>query len=162
MKPSDWPEDFAHENGNYFCTCIGCKVTFTGHKRRVLCKVCHVQRGISVAEDFQRRVEQWCLVCFGPEMTMDRNERNHRFLEESLELVQSLGYTKDQAHGMVDYVFSRPKGEPSQELGGVVVTLNALATAFPMPVGYCGEKELTRVWDRIDEIRAKQRAKPRS
>ena len=36
----DWPEDFAHENGNYSCTCADCKRVFHGHKRRVVCKRC--------------------------------------------------------------------------------------------------------------------------
>ena len=36
----DWPEDFEHENGNYTSRCIGCKETFRGHKRRILCKLC--------------------------------------------------------------------------------------------------------------------------
>lgn len=36
----DWPEDFSHENGNYFCLCAVCKKQFTGHKRRVVCKLC--------------------------------------------------------------------------------------------------------------------------
>ena len=36
----DWPEDFEHENGNYVCKCCECKLTFFGHKRRVVCKTC--------------------------------------------------------------------------------------------------------------------------
>ncbi len=40
-NPRDWTEDFAHENGNYLCRCVGCHETFTGHKRRVVCRVCH-------------------------------------------------------------------------------------------------------------------------
>lgn len=36
----DWPEDFAHENGNYSCICADCGESFTGHKRRLICKVC--------------------------------------------------------------------------------------------------------------------------
>ena len=36
----DWPEDFSHENGNYSCRCTFCGGVFTGHKRRVVCKVC--------------------------------------------------------------------------------------------------------------------------
>jgi hypothetical protein len=36
----DWQEDAGHENGNYSCHCIGCGRDFTGHKRRVLCRVC--------------------------------------------------------------------------------------------------------------------------
>lgn len=39
-SPKDYPEDFKSENGNYFCTCVGCDHVFKGHKRRVLCKEC--------------------------------------------------------------------------------------------------------------------------
>lgn len=39
-SPRDWVDDFAHENGNYMCRCCHCHETFTGHKRRVSCKVC--------------------------------------------------------------------------------------------------------------------------
>lgn len=39
-KDGDWPEDFSHENGNYFCKCISCGRTFMGYKRRVMCKMC--------------------------------------------------------------------------------------------------------------------------
>lgn len=35
-----WPEDFGSENGNYVCQCCKCELLFTGHKRRVICKVC--------------------------------------------------------------------------------------------------------------------------
>lgn len=37
----DWLEDFEHENGMYTCRCIMCGTHFTGHKRRVICKICH-------------------------------------------------------------------------------------------------------------------------
>ena len=36
----DWPEDAAHENGNYQNECVTCGRLFTGHKRRVLCRAC--------------------------------------------------------------------------------------------------------------------------
>jgi hypothetical protein len=36
----DWKEDFNHENGNYRCICCHCGNTFSGHKRRVVCKIC--------------------------------------------------------------------------------------------------------------------------
>jgi hypothetical protein len=35
-----WPEDAAHENGFYSNVCCHCLRTFTGHKRRVVCKSC--------------------------------------------------------------------------------------------------------------------------
>jgi hypothetical protein len=39
-NPGNWPEDFAHENGQYLCRCHDCGENFTGYKRRVTCKVC--------------------------------------------------------------------------------------------------------------------------
>ena len=39
--PKDYPEDFEHENGNYWNECIRCHTSFVGHKRRPLCKVCN-------------------------------------------------------------------------------------------------------------------------
>lgn len=41
----DWPEDFPHENGNYQRECIFCGAMFTGHKRRVVCKLCETDPG---------------------------------------------------------------------------------------------------------------------
>ena len=78
---------------------------------------------------FQICVGLWIKACLGPLIAADVTERNHRFLEEALELVQSKGCTASEAHQLVDYVFNRPIGEPFQELGGVMVTLAALANA---------------------------------
>lgn len=78
---------------------------------------------------FQQRVEPWLLACFGEQIAADTIERNHRFLEESLELVQACGCTQSEAHQLVDYVFGRPVGEVQQEAGGVMVTLAALCRA---------------------------------
>jgi hypothetical protein len=64
---------------------------------------------------FQERVNAWMLECFGPAISADTVERNHRFLEEALELVQACGCTQSEAHLLVDYVFGRPAGEKFQE-----------------------------------------------
>lgn len=109
---------------------------------------------------FQRKVKPWLIACFGWAAAFNKTERNHRFLEESLELVQSTGCTRSEAHQLVDYVFDRPVGEPVQELGGVMVTLAALAEAHDMQMFYCGERELHRCWTKVDKIRAKQATKP--
>ena len=95
------------------------------------------------------------------EVCRDRQERNHRFLEEALELVQSLGCTRSEAHQLVDYVFGRPAGEPKQELGGVMVTAAALCWPNELDMDEAAETELARVWKKIDIIRAKQLAKPK-
>jgi hypothetical protein len=110
---------------------------------------------------FQPRVQPWLLDCFGPVIAADTDERNHRFLEESLELVQSTGCTRIEAHALVDYVFDRPVGEIGQEVGGVMVTLAALCLAQGVDMHACGEVELARIWTKIAQIRAKQAAKPK-
>lgn len=75
---------------------------------------------------FQQRVQPWMMACFGPAISADFRERNHRFFEESSELVQACGMSKEEAHMLVDYVYGRPVGEKLQEVGGVMVTLAAL------------------------------------
>lgn len=113
------------------------------------------------ARSFQQRVHEWMLKCFGLEIAEDGIERNHRFLEEALELVQACGCTASEAHQLVDYTFGRPIGEKIQEVGGVVVTLAALCTAQRIDMTSAGEIELARIWTVIDKIRAKQAAKPK-
>lgn len=111
---------------------------------------------------FQQRVQPWMMACFGPAISADVIERNHRFLEESLELVQSTGCTQSEAHQLVDYVYGRPAGETQQEVGGVMVTLAALCLAHPgLDMHAAGETELARIWTKVDKIRAKQAAKPK-
>ena len=114
-----------------------------------------------VHAQFQQRVQPWLLACFGAEIAADHVERNHRFLEEALELVQSCGCTASEAHQLVDYVFGRPVGEPAQEVGGVMVTLAALCLANDQDMHSAGETELARIWGKVEQIRAKQAAKPK-
>lgn len=122
-----------------------------------------VRRAIEAAtpETFQARVAPWMLECFGAEVSRDRTGRSHRFLEESLELVQAAGCSASEAHQLVDYVFGRPVGELAQEVGGVMVTLAALCLAQDVDMHAAGETELARVWTKIDVIRAKHAAKPK-
>lgn len=111
--------------------------------------------------NFQDRVAPWMQACFGPEIARDRIERNHRFLEEALELVQALGCTRGEAHQLVDYTFAREIGQPLQEVGGVMVTLAALCLASDLDMDAAAEAELARIWTKVDQIRAKQAAKPK-
>ncbi len=113
------------------------------------------------APTFQARVQPWLLACFGELIAGDREERNHRFLEEALELVQASGCSASEAHQLVDYVYGRPVGEPAQEVGGVMVTLAALCLANGLDMHTAAETELARIWTMVEKIRAKQAAKPK-
>lgn len=112
-------------------------------------------------DSFQGRVQPWMMACFGAEISANGAERNHRFLEESLELVQACGCTASEAHQLVDYVYGRPVGEREQEVGGVMVTLAALCLAQGLDMHAAGETELARIWTKVETIRAKQAAKPK-
>jgi hypothetical protein len=112
-------------------------------------------------KSFQNRVWPWLVKCFGAEIASDKQERNHRFLEESLELVQSCGCTAHEAHQLVDYVYGRDVGEINQEVGGTMVTLAALCLANGVDMHEGGEVELARIWTKVEQIRAKQAAKPK-
>jgi NTP pyrophosphatase (non-canonical NTP hydrolase) len=111
--------------------------------------------------NFQDRIKLWMTACFGETIANDRTERNHRFIEEALELVQANGCTPHEAHQLVDYVYGRDQGDINQEVGGVMVTLAALCLANGLDMHQAGETELSRVWTKVEQIRAKQAAKPR-
>ncbi len=111
-------------------------------------------------EAFQARVQPWMMACFGPEISGDRVERGDRLLEEVLELLQSGGYDPARVAALRDYVWSRPAGEPAQEVGGVQVTLAAYCLAHALDMHEAGETELARIWTKVEKIRAKQATKP--
>lgn len=108
---------------------------------------------------FQRRVGGWVLACFGSDIAKNKAERNHRFLEEALELVQACGCIKEDAHLLVEYVYGRDIGKPHQEVGGTMITLTALCNANGISLDDAAEDELERCYDKIEQIRRKQAAK---
>lgn len=114
--------------------------------------------------NLQYRVGQWMLACFGKTIAADKSERNHRFLEEALELAQACGATRGEAMLLVDYVYGREIGEPAQEVGGVLLTLAALCNARGIDMDRAGEREIERVDtpEMIARIRQKQATKPSS
>jgi exonuclease VII small subunit len=113
------------------------------------------------AAQFQARVDPWMGACFGPEISSDKLERGDRFLEEALELLQSGNYPRERVSALTNYVFDRPQGEINQEVGGVMVTLAAYCLAFGLDMHAAGETELARIWGKVEQIRAKQAAKPK-
>lgn len=113
---------------------------------------------------FQRRTALWMNACFQSrqDIIKDTSERQARFLEEAIELVQAGGLSKDSAQILLDYVYSRPAGELSQEVGGVGVTLAVLCSAHSVSMDACFEKELARVSEpaTMERVREKQKNKP--
>lgn len=111
---------------------------------------------------FQARAGDWAKKCFGLRMATDPRERNQRFAEEAIELVQACGMTKREALGAVEYVFGRPVGEKRQEVGGVYTTLALLCHVQGIDmVGY-GEKDLMEINapEKTESIAKKRHTKP--
>lgn len=109
--------------------------------------------------NFQQATHQWVLHCFGQQVSDDIATRCFRFFEEAGELCQALGMTKEDAMKLVNYTWGREPGVPSQELGGVMVTLAALCTPAGLDMHSDSWRELTRCWANTEKIRAKQKAK---
>lgn len=111
----------------------------------------------------QNTTAVWMYRCFPEGVIYDKTERNFRFLEEALELVQANGATKEEALILVDYVFGREVGETVQEVGGVMVTLAALCNVLNinMESAYWQEHNRISRTEIIAKIRKKQETKPK-
>lgn len=111
--------------------------------------------------NYPTRVLKWALHTFTNNLIYNSQERCAHFMEEALELVQSLGFKKNRVLQLVEYVYDRPWCEPKQELGGVMNTLNLLAITHSMDIHNEAEIELSRCWDNIQKIREKNDLKPK-
>lgn len=90
----------------------------------------------------------WAVRCFGAPHIRDHRVRALRIAEEAVELAQSLGVSKEQAHLLVDTIYSRPPGPYLQEMGGVALTLAVLCRETGIGVENALQRELLRVLGR--------------
>lgn len=95
----------------------------------------------------QAKIADWVMECFG-EQHMGVEERAARLLEEAIEAAQAAGVQADAMHKLVDYVNARPAGSLTQEIGGVSITLLALAQSIGVSADELEERELARVLSR--------------
>lgn len=161
-----WWADGTEIRESFFVNCGKCGISnrgMFGHRTRELAITAWNTRTAHSGEsrDFQSEVGKWMLACFGEEIAADKIERADRFVEEALELAQTIpGFTVERALALVEYVFGRPVGERGQEVGGVGVTLAALCNTYDLNIAAEWERELARVWTKVEAIRAKQATKP--
>jgi NTP pyrophosphatase (non-canonical NTP hydrolase) len=90
-------------------------------------------------------VGAWCCNAFDSEHATSLPQRGIRLLEEAVELAQAAGAERAMAHRLVDYVFDRPAGKIGQEIGGVSVTLLALANAAQLSADDEEQLEISRI-----------------
>lgn len=88
----------------------------------------------------------WVKTRFDHDCFSSLTERVSRVLEEASELAQSEGVSHDQARKIVDYVFSRPVGEPHQEAAGTAFTVLTYAEAKGLDLEVILQAEIDRVY----------------
>lgn len=113
-------------------------------------------------QKFQSRVDAWMMKIFGIDIRNNKKERVHRFLEEAMELAQSLDYTKEEAQTMLDYVWNRPPGDPVQEVGGTMHCLAALCNTTGISIADASEQVIEYCEEHGERIAEKHRNKPDS
>lgn len=100
--------------------------------------------------DFNRRTRQanvsaWCISAFGDDHAKSVEQRAIRLIEEAIEAGQACGCDPTMIHRLVDHIFAKPAGDLHQELGGVGVTLLALAEAARLDADQAEHAEYLRV-----------------
>lgn len=98
--------------------------------------------------DRQVLVASWCAAAFGSDHASSLPQRGIRLAEEAIEAAQAAGCDADMVHKLVDYVYARPVGELGQELGGVGITLLALANAAGLSAEGEEAREFSRIMDK--------------
>lgn len=153
---------FIFDQEEPFAEC-GCCTSEWGHSgdpfRLMQAKLLGYDMGLN---RMQRDMLDWVRECFGFDSVNDVRERNFRFIEEAIELVQSTGCEKEHVLQMVEYVYSRPEGSVPQEFGGVMVTLLALANSCDLNLKAAAKDEIARIWQHevMGKIQLKNLTKP--
>lgn len=93
----------------------------------------------------QKDILAWAMRTFGAQTAGVPAERIRRFAEEAIELAQAAGMSEAAMTEMVRYVFSRPAGDPAQEVGGVSISLLGYCELVGLSADECESREFARV-----------------
>jgi NTP pyrophosphatase (non-canonical NTP hydrolase) len=93
----------------------------------------------------QAETHAWCVAAFGDYDARSIPQRGLRLVEEAIELAQACGCDPAMLHRLIDHVYAKPVGELRQELGGLGVTLLALAQATGLSADDAEVREIERV-----------------
>lgn len=131
------------QNGAIFKT----KNTFGNTGRTALLALVDALRYVTATRrlDRQSSVHKWCREAFGDDHAKSIEQRGIRLAEEAIEAAQAAGCNREMVHRLVDHVFDRPVGDLAQEIGGVGVTLLALAQAATIDADAEEIREFARV-----------------
>lgn len=105
---------------------------------------CSIERSLP-RDQRQAMIASWAESAFGREEATGIPQRGLRLLEEAIEAFQACGGDEAIAQKLVAFVFGRPPGTIGQELGGVAVTVLALAAAAKLSADQEEAREIHRV-----------------
>lgn len=100
---------------------------------------------VETRDERQKRVVEWCAAAFGTEHQASVPQRGLRMLEEAIEAYQALDGSPEAAHKLIDYIYAKEPGKLFQELGGLGITVLALAAAADLSADDAEKAELARV-----------------
>jgi len=101
----------------------------------------------------QVQLRTWAEKAFSIEQARSVPQRALRLLEEAIELFQAAHGNRQQAHELIDHVFSQPPGQLYQELGGVSICTLLLAAAAGLSADLEEQREMIRVLEKpIQEL----------
>lgn len=101
--------------------------------------------GVGTRDERQKCVADWCAAAFGAEHQASVPQRGLRMLEEAIETYQSINGSPEAAHKLIDYIYAKEPGKLFQELGGLGITVLALAAAAGVSADAAETAELNRV-----------------
>ena len=108
----------------------------------------------------QADTHAWCVAAFGDHDARSIPQRGMRLAEEAIETAQACGCDAAMLHRLIDHIYAKPVGELVQELGGLGVTLLALAEAAGVSADRAELQELERVRSKpLAEFAARNAAK---
>lgn len=114
----------------------------------------------SVRDRRQRTIGNWCREAFGQLQAGSLPQRGLRLAEEAIEAAQACDTPAELLHQLIDHVYKKAPDPLPRELGGVAVTLLALAEAAGLSADECETREIDRVLSKpIDVFKQRNRAK---
>jgi hypothetical protein len=110
-------------------------------------------------DERQAAVVEWAGRTFGSP-ALDIRERVARLLEEAIKLAQAEGLPIDTARRLVEHVYTKPPGQPQQEVGGIGVCLLAYCGVVKVSTEDAERLEAERVFAiPAEHFRGRQNAK---
>jgi hypothetical protein len=97
-----------------------------------------------MSKERQRWIMEWAERNFGS-VALSRQERAARCVEEAIEIAQAERLPFEVLMKIASRVYERPPGSLAQEIGGMFITLEAMAEVAGLDAEQCAQAEYGRI-----------------